>query len=101
MTAVPAGETAEIVLRASDNDGHYVRDGYAVARIWAPGDDPATTVPFREVTAAWDERRRGYVALADTAGWPPGTYTARGEVQGTVPAGTARGSSDLVPVVVR
>lgn len=91
-----AGETAELVLRASDNAGRHVRGGAAVARVWAPGTDPGTDAPFRELSAAWDERRRGYVVLADTTGWPPGTYTARGEVRGETPAGTARGTSGPV-----
>ncbi len=95
-----AGETAELVLRASDNAGHHVRGGAAVARIWAPGTDPGTGAPFREVPATWDEHRRGYVAMADTTGWPSGTYTARGEVRGETAAGTARGTSETVTLVI-
>lgn len=100
-----AGETIEIVLRASDSAGRLVRPlpagtdpgspSEATARFWGPGHPaPGTGPPAREVAAHWDETLGGYVALADTDGWEPGSYAARGEVRGMTSYGPARGTSE-------
>jgi hypothetical protein len=67
-----AGETLELLLRASDNAGRHIRPVAgpggqgAVAKFWGPDEAPGVGPAAREVTASWDEEQHGYVALADT-----------------------------------
>lgn len=109
-----AGETLEVLLHASDNAGRHIRPAPgsgpgagtreprgAVARFWGPDEAPGVGPAAYEVTASWDEQQHGYVALADTGGWAPGTYHARGEVTGMTTAGPARGWSRWVTITLR
>jgi hypothetical protein len=94
-----AGETIEVLLKASDNTGHIVHGGHGTASFWAPG-SPPDAEPDRTVDVAWDDRQRAYVAVVHTSGWEPGTYAVRGEVRGHTASGPARGWSPWVSLTL-
>jgi hypothetical protein len=101
LTGVPfAGETIEVTVRAARTTGQVVRSGVAEVDFWAPGADTSQP-PDYVLPAAWDNAARGFLCLADTAGWAPGTWLYRGRVTADTDAGPVKGMTEFTPLPLR
>lgn len=102
LTGVPfAGETIEVVIRVARTTGKVVRTGTCEVQFWAPGREPGTGTPDHVLPASWSDEDRGFILLADTRGWPPGSWSYRGKIETVTEKGPATGYSEYTPLPLR
>jgi hypothetical protein len=90
MLSIQAGEAVRLRFRAATPAGQVIRPPAAVtltvSRNGVAGD------PVHAL-AEWDGRE--WIAVMDTADWPPGSYTVTAEVSGPDGRGIAQAEVDV------